>query len=96
MLSHHENRESDFDVFNVGASDQTTVMQIAKIVIDELALSDVETTFEGRKDGRGWAGDVMEMLLDTTKLKEYGWNINYSSNEAVVILGWGMAQRLRP
>ncbi len=90
-----ENRQSDFDVFNAGSADQTTVMEIAKIVINELFLSDVKMTFEGRKDGRGWAGDVMEMLLDTAKLKEYGWKINYTSNEAVILSARGMAQRLQ-
>lgn len=79
-----ENRESDFDIFNVGSEDQITVMEIAKIVIDELLLSDVVLTFEGREDGRGWAGDVMEMLLDSSKFKQHGWKINYTSKEAVI------------
>lgn len=89
------NRESDFDVFNVGSIDQTTVMEIAKIVIDELFLSDVSITFEGREDGRGWAGDVTEMLLDSSKFKEYGWIIRYSSYEAVLQSVRGIVQRMQ-
>jgi UDP-glucose 4-epimerase len=90
-----ENKEGDFDVFNVGSTDRITVMEIAKIVIEELFLSDVSITFEGREDGRGWAGDVMEMLLDSAKLQEYGWEINLSSYEAVARSSRRMVRRMQ-
>ena len=33
--------------------------------------------------GRGWVGDVKNMLLDVTKLKAKGWKPKYNSKEAV-------------
>lgn len=88
-------RQNDFDVFNVGSDDRMTTLEIAKIVIDQLSLSDVSMTFERRKDGRGWAGDVVEMLLDSSKLKAHGWRIDYTSREAVIHSARGIAYRLQ-
>ena len=33
--------------------------------------------------GRGWKGDVKNMLLDTTKLKSQGWKPRLNSQQAV-------------
>jgi len=33
--------------------------------------------------GRGWVGDVKNMLLNVTKLKAKGWKPKYNSKEAV-------------
>jgi UDP-glucose 4-epimerase len=74
-----------FDVFNAGSQDTIRVTEIAKIVMDELSLSDVKIRFTGGvKDGRGWSGDVREMLLDSSKLVNYGWKPKYDSSESVV------------
>lgn len=35
-------------------------------------------------DGRGWPGDVKQMLLDTSELQSTGWQPKYNSFEAVV------------
>jgi len=44
----------------------------------------VEFKFTGGVDrGRGWAGDVKNMLLDISKLKSRGWVPKYNSEEAV-------------
>ena len=37
----------------------------------------------GVRCGRGWVGDVKNMLLDVTKLKAKGWKPKYTSKEAV-------------
>lgn len=84
-----------FEVFNVGSDDQITVLDIARIIINELALPDVEIAIEGSKDGRGWPGDVTEMLLDSSKLKSHGWQVKSSSKEAVTKTASGIASMLQ-
>jgi len=37
----------------------------------------------GVDDGRGWKGNVKNMLLDTTKLKSQGWKPELNSQQAV-------------
>jgi len=75
-----------YQIFNVGSSDRVDVKTIAKVVIEEMSLEDVKITFSGGVDGgRGWKGDVKNMLLDITKLKTLGWKPKYNSLEAVKI-----------
>ena len=69
---------------NVGSDDQTSVTQIADIIVDEMHLTDVTYAFTGGVDaGRGWKGDVKTMLLDIRQLKAQGWHPRYTSTEAV-------------
>jgi UDP-glucose 4-epimerase len=78
---------TQYDVFNIGSDDSITVMQIAKIVIDQLSLKNenVKTEFKNSfKDGRGWKGDIPDLWLDCSKLKGIGWKPKYSSRDAVL------------
>jgi nucleoside-diphosphate-sugar epimerase len=78
---------NQYDVFNIGSDDTITVMQIAKIVIDQLSLKNenVKTEFKNSfKDGRGWKGDIPDFWLDCSKLKGIGWKPKYSSRDAVL------------
>ena len=69
---------------NVGSDDQTSVTQIADIIVEEMHLADVMYAFTGGVDaGRGWKGDVKTMLLDIRQLKAQGWHPRYTSTEAV-------------
>jgi UDP-glucose 4-epimerase len=75
---------SQFEIFNVGSEDQINVKSIAKIITDQAGLKDTEIRFLMKeKDGRGWRGDVKNMLLSTEKLKKHGWKIRHSSFESV-------------
>lgn len=72
------------DVFNIGSDDQMEVARIAEIVVEEMDREDVKFNFTGGVDGgRGWIGDVKNMLLDTSKLKSKGWRPKYNSEESV-------------
>jgi UDP-glucose 4-epimerase len=72
------------EVFNVGSRDQVDVLSIARIVAEEIGLGDVDFRITGGVDGgRGWVGDVKDMLLDVSKLKELGWRPRFNSVEAV-------------
>jgi UDP-glucose 4-epimerase len=78
---------NQYDVFNIGSDDTITVMQIARIVIDQLSLKNenVKTEFKNSfKDGRGWKGDISDFWLDCSKLKGIGWKPKYSSRDAVL------------
>ena len=71
-------------VFNVGSRDQIDVKEIAAAVIAEMQLPNTQMHFTGGVDnGRGWKGDVKNMLLDVQKIAAMGWNPRYNSAEAV-------------
>jgi UDP-glucose 4-epimerase len=53
-------------------------------VTEELGLTDVKFAYTGGIDGgRGWKGDVKNMLLDITKIKSKGWKPTHNSTQAV-------------
>ena len=71
-------------VFNLGSLDQVNVKTIADVIVKEMNLHDVKFNFTGGVDGgRGWKGDVKNMLLDISKLNSMGWKPKYNSLEAV-------------
>lgn len=72
------------DVLNIGADDQIEVALIAEIVAEEMNLRNVKFNFTGGVDGgRGWVGDVKNMLLDISKIKSRGWRSTRNSEESV-------------
>ena len=72
------------DVFNVGSNDRVTVIQIAKIVAQEMNTRHIKYRFTGGVDGgRGWKGDVKTMQLSINKLEKTGWRPAYTSRQAV-------------
>jgi UDP-glucose 4-epimerase len=78
--------DSSLETFNVGSEDQIDVGSIARIVSSELGLKSVKLSYSSEHaDGRGWPGDVKNMLLSVHKLREYGWKIQYSSSESVSV-----------
>ncbi len=84
ILKACEVTQKRIEVFNVGSEDQIEVTRIAEIVIEETGLTNVNIRFIGGVDGgRGWKGDVKNMLLDIGKLKSKGWRPRFSSEEAV-------------
>ena len=66
---------------NLGTDSTTQVMDISKIIIEEMGLSDVRYGFTGTP--RGWPGDQPVVLLDTHKIHELGWYSKRTSTEAV-------------
>ena len=74
---------SGLEIFNVGSDDQVDTDTIAQIIITELGAHPQITYASGLKGGRGWIGDIKNMLLSTDKLKKTGWQINHSSKDTV-------------
>lgn len=68
-------------LINLGTDSRSKIMQIAKIIIEEMDLKNVKYTFTGTP--RGWPGDQPVVLLDTAKVHSIGWYAKKTSNEAV-------------
>jgi len=84
MLHGLEQSVERVSVFNIGSEDQTSVMEIAGMVVDEMGLRDVRMHYTGGVDGgRGWKGDVKNMLLDIEKIRKTGWRPKYNSAESI-------------
>lgn len=85
VMSHTPLKENEgyCDVFNLGASDETVVLDIAKIVIKEMGLPDCKIKLKGGE--RGWPGDQAKIALDISKIRAMGWQPKYTSGEAVRI-----------
>ncbi|MEM3386091.1 MAG: NAD-dependent epimerase/dehydratase family protein [Nitrososphaerales archaeon] len=83
LLASRNLQQDRLQVYNVGSEDQVDVLSIAKIVVDEMGLKDVAFRCAGGLEGRGWVGDVKEMLLDVSKIKKMGWRPRSRSVEAV-------------
>jgi UDP-glucose 4-epimerase len=84
IVKAYESTQEPVEIYNVGSEDQTNVAEIANIVIDEMKLKNVKLKFTGGVDGgRGWIGDVKNMLLDISKLKSLGWKPKLNSQQAV-------------
>jgi UDP-glucose 4-epimerase len=79
-----EKAQEQVEIFNIGSKDRVTVKEIADIVVKELGFNNVEYHWTGGvKGGRGWVGDVRQMLLSVEKIQRLGWMARYSSIDAV-------------
>jgi len=79
-----EKSERRVEVFNIGSEDQIDVNTLARIVTQEMRLKNVRFKVTGGVEGgRGWKGDVKNMLLDISKLKSLGWTPQFNSRESV-------------
>ena len=83
LLGLEASRES-VEIFNVGSEDWVNVGEIARVVAEEMGVRHVKFRFTGGVDGgRGWRGDVKQMLLSVERLRRLGWKPKYNSLEAV-------------
>jgi UDP-glucose 4-epimerase len=72
------------DFYNIGSSDQVTVVRIAEIVAEEMNIPKPQLVFTGGVDGgRGWRGDVKNMHLSIGKILQTGWKPRFTSEEAI-------------
>ncbi len=75
-----EKQQNLFDVFNVGSEEQHEVNEIAELISGEMGL-EPEFKYTGGK--QGWKGDVVNMLLDVSKIKSLGWKQRVGFKEGV-------------
>jgi UDP-glucose 4-epimerase len=88
MLHAFRHSDAEYDVFNLGSENYTTVTRIAEIVAGVMGLKNVKFRYTGGK--RGWPGDVPVVHLNVDKIKALGWKAGRTSDEAVRVA----AQRL--
>jgi UDP-glucose 4-epimerase len=69
------------NIYNLGHDYFLTVLEVVKIILDELQLKDVKLEFAGGK--RGWVGDSPLVHLDTGRLKAMGWKPETSIEEGL-------------
>jgi UDP-glucose 4-epimerase len=85
MLCGVEKTRSRVETYNVGSEDQVNVKTIAQVLISEMRLKNVKLRLTGGIDGgRGWRGDVKNMLLDINKIKKLGWKPKHSAQQAIM------------
>lgn len=73
-----ENGSANYEVFNVGGSKATTVLEYAKLLISLLG-EDIEP--QSRSEFR--FGDTRHIVSDTSKLKELGWQPKTSLEQTI-------------
>jgi UDP-glucose 4-epimerase len=82
LYTYHKTSRGPFPVLlNLGTDSVSKVMEIARIIIEEMGLHGVEYRFTGTP--RGWPGDQPVVLLDTTRVHQLGWYTRHTSDEAV-------------
>lgn len=69
------------NIYNIGHHDYINVIDLAKIVLDELGVKDLKMEFTGSK--RGWIGDSPFVHLDTGKIRALGWNAETSIEDGI-------------
>jgi len=76
-----ERGEAAKNIFNLGHDHFLTVLEVVRIILDELGLKDVRLEFAGGQ--RGWIGDSPLVHLDTTRIKALGWRPETSIEEGI-------------
>jgi UDP-glucose 4-epimerase len=69
------------NVYNLGHDNFLTVVEVVRVILDELKLKDVQLDFAGGK--RGWVGDSPLVHLDTSLIKSLGWRPTTAIEESV-------------
>lgn len=77
----YEKGSSRVNIFNLGLQEQTTVNELADLVIKEMGLSKVKKSYTG--GARGWVGDNPVVYLSTKKIKGLGWKPETSPTHAI-------------
>ena len=83
MLFAVQNAKQPLSVFNLGCSDSLSVDRIAQMVVQALALQDVEFGYTGTEGG--WPGDIPRFVLDVSAINQLGWNAGHTSQQAVAM-----------
>ncbi len=78
-------------VLNVGNTDTVSVEDIAQIIEGNMGIKP-KHHYINRYKGRGWPGDVKEMLLDIRKISKLGWKPSMGSEGAILAAAKNMLQ----
>jgi UDP-glucose 4-epimerase len=81
MLLVFDRAGSPLDVYHVAGEGQTSVGQIARIVVEEMGLDGIPIEYTG--GSVGWVGDVPFFQYDTARIRRLGFAHRYDSTAAV-------------
>lgn len=70
-----------YNYYNVATLDHITVTEIADPAVKIMGLQNVEYFYTG--GDRGWKGDVPIVRLNSQKIRNLGWNNQYTTQEAI-------------
>jgi UDP-glucose 4-epimerase len=71
------------DLFNLGTDSVTRVVEIARIVQEEMGLPDTKIRIEGTR--RAWPGDQPKVHITVDRMRRLGWTAKLTSDQAVRI-----------
>ena len=74
--------DSPCGVFNLGTPTVTKVIDIARIVVDEMGIA-AKIEIEGTK--KAWPGDQPRVHFEVDKLSRLGWSSRLNSDQSVMI-----------
>ncbi len=84
MVIGAEYARNKVEMFNLGSNDRLSVKDIADTVTEVMGLRGVRYEWTGGvQGGRGWIGDVKNMLLASDKLRSYSWEPTMNSSQAI-------------
>ncbi|MFC2010538.1 NAD-dependent epimerase/dehydratase family protein [Chloroflexota bacterium] len=93
LFTYANDSESVCDLFHLGGADSLKVIDLAKIIIEEMALENVNIRYTGGTGG--WQGDQTKAIFNITKLNKIGWFPHYSSAEAVRITARKLKKQIK-
>jgi UDP-glucose 4-epimerase len=71
------------DVFNLGTPTVSKVVEIARIIIEEMELPQARIEIEGTK--KAWPGDQPRVHFEVEKMAKHGWTSRLDSDQSVKI-----------
>jgi UDP-glucose 4-epimerase len=83
--------ETPCDVFNLGSPTTSRVMNIARIVVEEMGLPDARIEIEGTR--KAWPGDQPRVHFQVDKMTRFGWTAKLDSDPAVRIAAQRMMNK---
>ena len=81
ILYAHQHGEGKLRIFNLAPHDAATVQYIAEHVVANSPYPDANIQYSSSK--QGWRGDVAMSRLDASKLEKLGFQLHYTSRQAI-------------
>ena len=82
MIVGYQKSRGKVNLFNLAIEENSTVDEVADMVISEMGLKNVNRMYTGGQ--RGWIGDNSVVHLSIDRIKSLGWKPKTSSKEAIV------------
>ncbi len=91
MMTGYAVASAPVNIFNLGLQEQTSVDELADIVIEEMGLRRVEKRYTGGTSG--WIGDNPVVYLSIEKIKTLGWKPRMSPKDTIRLTAkWTMEE----